>query len=397
MVDQQNHISDVIIVGGGLVGSITAIALATAGINTVLIDHADLTSLLNAQYDGRTIAISYGSRLIFEHWKLWNELQDYVQPIQEIRVTNGTTHSFIHYDGQQTAHHPMGYIIEIRHLRRILMMRLQSLSTCVLKAPAKLQAIQQQTSTVSVELDDIVIDAKLVIGADGRHSMVRKLMGIKPMQWSYQQTAIVCVVKHTQEHNDVAFEIFQPTGPLALLPMQNGRSSVIWTLAQTAAEAFLHLSNDEFNYELQQRFGKSLGILTVEGERWSYNLEGAYCRNWYKGRVALVGDACHAIHPVAGQGFNLGLRDAEVLVNKIIQAQRQGQDIGQSSLLSAYQRQRRFDSLSMTVMTDGLVRLFSNYSPSLRLLRSMGMNIINKITPVKKMLTRHAMGLPLIR
>ena len=390
------HTTNIAVIGGGLVGSITAIGLASAGVATTLIDRDDLSLITNAEYDGRTLALSYGSRLILEQWNLWQALQHYVQPIEEIRVTNGDGKGYIHYDGQQTAAHPMGYIIEIRHFRQILLDRLNTLTSCTLKAPCTVKSLQPDVGKIIIELDGSALETQLVIGADGRHSMVRKSIGIQPVQWSYDQTAIVCVVKHAQPHYDCAFELFQPTGPLALLPMTEQRSSLIWTLPTAIASTFIQLCDDEFNDELQRRFGDSLGTLCVEGRRWSYVLEGAYCRNWFKGRAVLVGDACHAIHPVAGQGFNLGLRDADVLVNKIIQANHRGQDIGAPSLLASYQRQRRFDSLSMTIMTDGLVRLFSNHSSTLKMARGIGMHIINKLTPIKKILTRQAMGLPFI-
>jgi 2-octaprenyl-6-methoxyphenol hydroxylase len=386
--------TDVAIVGGGLIGSAAAIALAQGGINVAVIDQIDLQSLLKPTYDGRTLAIAYGSRQILEKWGIWSLIEKQAQPIEEIRVSSPREGSFVHYDAAQLAEHPMGYILEIRHLRTALLQRLQTEKNCQRLIPAMFQGLVQTGNRVRLSLaDDRQVHAKLVIGADGRTSGVRQAVGLQSWTWDYGQTAIVCVVNHERPHHSRAFEHFMPQGPLALLPMRGHRSSVVWTLPTAMATAFLHLEDRVFNRELQRYFGNTLGTLAIEGQRWSHPLSGLYCRKWYSGRVVLMGDACHAIHPVAGQGFNLGLRDAAVLVEELLRAHHLQQDLGAETLLRAYQRRRRLDSVTMTAITDGLVRLFSNDLLTLGALRTVGLRVVNRLPVVKRFLTRHAMGM----
>ncbi len=386
---------DITIIGGGLIGSALAIALRHHNFNIGVVDRVNLPDILNPVYDGRTLAIAYGSRLILEQWGIWQNIEEYTQPIQEIRASSPSSGSYIDYKADQATSHPMGYIIEIRYLRRALFQMLGEAGNIHVIAPASLKNFTQNPQSVSVHLDnDMVLETKLLIGADGRNSTVRQLLGIKPWTWPYNQIAIVGVIQHERPHQNTAFEHFLTQGPLALLPMTGNQSSMVWTLPADKAQAFMALDDTNFNEELQRSFGDRLGRFNVEGARWSYSLNGLYCRQWYKGRAVLVGDACHAIHPVAGQGFNLGLRGAAELTQQL-QNEVQLNDMAViEKMLKAYQRSQRIDSISMTAMTDGLVRLFSNDKHSLNFLRTMGLRITNRIPPLKRILTRHAMGLP---
>ncbi len=385
---------DVSIVGGGFVGAATAIGLAQNGIHVALIDQMNIEAILNASYDGRTLAIAHGSRLILEKWGIWQDIDHYAEPIHQIRVSGARPGGILDYHAREVVDHPMGYNLEVRFLRRALIHKLQNLDHCQIFMPAAFQSLQQNHHNVKINLKDgSSILATCAIGADGRESAVRQAIDIHPRRWSYDQTALVSVISHDKPHNGIAFEHFLPQGPLAFLPMHGNRSSMVWTLPTATASAFYQLDKAILSTEIQRRFGHALGKIHVEGACWAHPIHGHYCREWYKNRVVLVGDACHAIHPVAGQGFNLGLRDAYVLVTEMTNAHIRGQDLGSQSLLKSYQQQRRVDSLSMTAMTHGLVRLFSNHSLTLSILTTLGMKITNRMIPLKKILTRHAMGL----
>ncbi|RZA16968.1 MAG: 2-octaprenyl-6-methoxyphenyl hydroxylase, partial [Lysobacteraceae bacterium] len=284
-------------------------------------------------------------------------------------------------------------IAENRHIRAALMEAVVRAPNITLLAPAIVKDVAVEGGGAVVMLaDGTCIAATLAIAADGRDSPLRGRMGINTVGWSYPQTGIVATVEHEKPHNGVAYEHFLPAGPFAILPMTGNRSSLVWTEEKRKAPALLALDEAGFNAELAQRFGSHLGITRAAGPRWSYPLSFHIARNFVLPRFALVGDCAHGIHPIAGQGLNLGLKDAAALAEVVLDAARLGRDIGALDTLKRYERWRRFDSVAMAASTDALNRLFSNDIAPLRALRDLGLGIVDSIGPARRFFMRHAGG-----
>lgn len=403
--------ADVVIIGGGMVGMTLAVALADAGIAVALVDAQAAPERTATSYDGRSSAIAYGSQQVLAGIGVWPGVAAEAQPILDIRVSDGdergrTSRLFLHYDHRDLASDgeapPFGHIIENQAIRRALLDRLAALPTARHLAPARIVDLARHAGGVRVTLTPnptgvTEIAATLAIAADGQSSQVRALAGIRVTDWSYPQTGIVCTVAHEKPHHGVAHEHFLPSGPFAMLPMvadREGRhrSSIVWTERRAPARAMMALDADAFAAEIEHRFGDSLGRLRPVGGRWAYPLRLLHAERYADDRLALVGDAAHAIHPIAGQGLNLGLRDVAALAEALVDARRLGLDIGAADVLERYERWRRFDTLVLMAVTDGLNRLFSNDLPPLRLARDLGLAAVNRLPSLKRLLMRHAMG-----
>jgi 2-octaprenyl-6-methoxyphenol hydroxylase len=412
--------TEVLIAGGGMVGLTLGIALAGAGIATIVIDAAEPGVLQAAAYDGRSSAIARGTQQMMSALGIWPGMAEAAEPILEIRVSDGKVGAkaspfFLHYDNHELGPDyagPLGYIIENLATRRALQARAGGIADLELLAPARIATIERGPAAVSAVLEDgRRIVAQLVVGAEGRNSPLREEAGIRVTRWDYPQTGIVCTVAHEAPHDGVAHEHFLPSGPFALLPMTdvpaegtpgdapegtpggNHRSSLVWTERRALAPAIMALSNDDFAAELERRFGGGLGSLRQAGGRWSYPLGLMFAERCVDARLALVGDAAHVIHPIAGQGLNLGLRDVAALAETLVDARRLGLNLGSAEVLARYQGWRRVDGALLAVVTDGLNRLFSNDIGPLRLVRDLGLAAIDKAPPVKRFFMRHAMGL----
>jgi 2-octaprenyl-6-methoxyphenol hydroxylase len=385
---------DVLIIGGGPVGSVAACALAQQGLKVALIDALNPQDILKSTYDGRTIAISYGSHEILKSIGIWDALATKAQAIVEIWVANaGRKEGFIRYGAEDARELAMGFNVEILHLRQALYKRCRELPSLTLWAPEEIKSFEVTEEAVKVVLKKgQKLQAVLCLAADGKNSTIRNQLKIPVKELKYNQTAIVCVVEHETPHQGRAFEYFHPNGPFAMLPMQGSSSSLIWTEKKTVAPSMLALSDKDFNEELHRRFGNTLGTLKVKGARWKFDLSATLVKSYVSTRVTLLGDSAHAIHPVAGQGLNLGLRDAALLSRHIHEAALLGLDIGRAEVLKSYGRQRYLDVLSMTAATDGLVRLFSNKNPLLDFLRGTGLTLVNKAPSLKRLFALHAMG-----
>ena len=399
MNDRPQRIAvDVMIVGGGMVGATLALALGGAGLEVVLIDRDDPATFLTADFDGRTSAIALGSARALRAIGAWERIAE-AQPILDIRVSDGDNRGvvsglFLHYDHRDVGTEPFGYIVENRHIRAGLYRALQALKTVRILAPARWRDLHLDRHATTVDLvDGSRVRAPLLIGADGRRSEVRRRAGIDVWQQRYPQTGIVCTIAHERPHHGVAHEQFLPSGPFAVLPMTGRRSSIVWTESDRLAPRILALDDAAFSREMRRRFGATLGHLNIIGGRWSYPLGVMHADRYTDRRLALVGDAAHAIHPIAGQGLNLGLRDVAALAESVIDARRLGLDIGAESVLARYQRWRRADNMTLAVATDGLNRLFSNDVLPIRLARDLGLGTVNRIPPLKRFFMRHAMGL----
>ncbi len=395
---------DIVIAGAGLVGSTLGIALAGAGLDVVLVDRMTADQAAAESFDGRTTAIAYGSHLALRRLGVWDELAALACPIDGIRVSDGPSLLHLHFNpsdlGPAPDGHiaPFGYIVENRFLRAALHRRLTALPRARLRAPDSIVSIEQDGAAVSATLGSgDSVKAGLLVVAEGRHSSLRQMLGVKLSRFDYRQTAIVCCVSHERVHNNMAQERFLPAGPFAILPMVDDeqgrhRASLVWTETAAAAPALLALDEARFATELARRFGDYLGAVQPIGRRWSFPLSLQHADRYVVGRAVLAGDAAHAIHPIAGQGLNLGLRDAAALAEICVDAARLGQDVGSADVLARYQAWRRFDIVTLQLATDVLNRLFSNDVAPVRLVRDLGLGAVNRIPPLKRFFMRHAMG-----
>jgi 2-octaprenyl-6-methoxyphenol hydroxylase len=385
---------ELIVVGGGLTGLTLGVACAGAGLEVAVIDRESPETMLSEPFDGRTTAIAHGSKQALDAIGLWPRIAVAAEPIREIRVADGASPFFLHYDHKDLGDAPLGYIVENRLLRRALMEEAAALPTLRHLAPRAVGHVEREDARATAHLaDGGRVSGALVAASDGGRSPLRRAAGIKTLHWDYPQASIVCTVRHELPHRGVAVEHFLPAGPFAILPMTGNRSSIVWTERADLAPKLLALDEARFMAELSRRFGDFLGALSLEGPRWSHPLSLLHAERYAAApRLALVGDAAHVIHPIAGQGLNLGIRDVAVLAELVVDQRRLGLDIGSPLLLERYERWRRFDNVMLAAVTDGLNRLFSNAVPGVALARDLGLAAVNRVPPVKRFLMRHAMG-----
>lgn len=385
---------DTVIVGGGPVGGVLALALAQAGLGVAVIDHEDPNAELVAQFDGRALAVALTAQRAMAAVGLWDFVAPFAADIAYIRVTDGNSPATLNYHHEEVGEEQFGWIVESQGLRRALAVKLGAQPGLMRFAPARVATIERAAARVTVTLaGGETLVAPLIVGADGRRSMVRESAAIAVKKRDYDQIAIVCTVAHERPHGNVAHEHFLPAGPFAILPLPGNRSGVVWTERARLAPAIMALDDVGFLDELAGRFGDFLGALALEGPRFGHPLSFQLADAYWAPRLALVGDAAHAMHPVAGQGMNMGLRDAAALAERIVEAHRLGLDVGGDQVLERYARWRRFDNLLMLAMTDGLVRLFSNEIAPLKLARDIGLAAVDRIPAAKLLFTRHAMGI----
>lgn len=401
--------AEVLIVGGGMVGATLACALGGAGISSVAVDRDDPARWAALEFDGRASAIARASQRVLAALGLWADMAPDAAPILDIRVTDGASPLFLHYDHRAVDGAPLGHILENRHYRRALARRLPTVAGAALLAPAEIVALERGPARVQARLaDGRRVRAALAVACDGRASPTRRDAGIRVTRWTYDQTAIVCTVAHERPHRGIAQEHFLPAGPFAILPLPDGagpvadpaapglpphRASIVWTERPALVAPLLALDEDEFMTELGKRFGDYLGRLAPVGPRWTHPLSLSHAETYIAPRLALAGDAAHGMHPIAGQGLNMGLRDVAALAEVLVDARRLGLDIGSTAVLARYQRWRRFDNLLMLATTDGLNRLFSNRIGPLRLARDLGLAAVDRLPAMKRFFMRHAMGM----
>ena len=386
--------TDVLIVGGGLVGGSLACALAEAGLKSIVVDKSRIGDQDNREFDGRATAISQTTKKMLDVINIWSGLSGKSAPIFDIRVADGKSPFFLHFDHTDLTGDPLGYMVENRYLRRAIFQETSRREEIDYLTPVKLNKIIRNVDGVTAILaDGRAINSVLVVGSDGRSSYVRQSAGIEVVQWSYRQTGIVCTVAHEKPHNNIAHEHFYPAGPFAILPLPGKRSSIVWTENQEEAKFLVELSSNEFLYELSERFGDFLGSLKLVGPRSTFSLHLHFTKSSTAQRLALVGDSAHGLHPVAGQGLNMGLRDVAALTEVLVDAARLGLDFGASNTLRQYDRWRRFDNTLMLAATDSLNRLFSNDVLPVRAARRLGLAAVNTSSLLKKIFMRQAMGL----
>jgi 2-octaprenyl-6-methoxyphenol hydroxylase len=397
--------ADVIIAGAGMAGATLALSLHRAGLKPLLIDPVVFDAQLAPSFDGRSSAIAYAA---FRQWRalgLGEALEPHAQRIEQILVTDGRTPGaagggptpfFLRFDSAEIADRsegePLGYLLENRHTRTALAGAVLEAGIEVL-APARVVSAAFEARGASVTLaDGRTLTAPLVVGAEGRSSPIRAAAGIGTLGWDYRQTGVVATVRMERPHGGVAHEYFLPGGPFAILPLTGNRASLVWTESTARAAALIAARPEIFQAHLERRFGDFLGDVALEGPVFSYPLSLQLAERFTAPRVALLGDAAHGVHPIAGQGLNLGLKGAAALAEVLVEALRLGEDIGSEVVLERYAAWRRFDTVTLSAGMDLFVRLFSNDNPLLRLARGVGMSAVNRIAPARTFFMQEAGG-----
>jgi 2-octaprenyl-6-methoxyphenol hydroxylase len=396
---------DVAIVGAGMAGATLALALAQGGLDCILIDPFAFETQAAETFDGRASAVSFSC---FRQWRVLDAapgIEPHAQRIEQILVTDGRSPGaaaapaqgvWLRFDAAEIADRiegePLGYLIENRRIRAGLAQAVVAAPVQVL-APAKVAGIEAAPGDVRLALEDgRTIRAALAVGADGRGSKVRTGSGIEVIGWDYGHVGLVATVALGRDHQGVAYEHFLPSGPFAILPLTEQRASLVWTENRARGAALMSARPEIFEAHLRRRFGAFLGEVSVLGQRFAYPLSLQLARRMTAPRAVLVGDSAHAVHPIAGQGLNMGLKDAAALAEVLIDAMRLGEDIGSAAVLERYARWRSLDNVGVALATDLFNRLFSNDHPLVRAARGAGMAVVNRIGPARRMFMAEAGG-----
>jgi 2-octaprenyl-6-methoxyphenol hydroxylase len=391
--------TDVLIAGGSFAGLTLAIALRQALGPSFAVTVADPALGTSHADDERASAIVAAARRLFETLGVWDAVSDEAQPILDMVVTDSRLDdamrpAFLTFAGEVEPGEPFAHMIENRHLVAALAAKAKEVGVELRAAAVSDPPLSGEGAGVRVLLGDgTEIFTRLLAAADGARSQIRQSAGIATHGWTYDQSAIVTTVGHERDHGGRAEEHFLPAGPFAILPLKGFRSSIVWTEAKGEAERIVALPDDAFHDELEKRFKLHLGEITAVGARRVHPLGFFVARSFIAERIALIGDAAHVIHPIAGQGLNMGLKDVAALAEVIVDAARLGLDPGSATVLERYQRWRRFDTVTMGIATDGLNRLFSNRSDALRLVRDVGLGLVDRVPNLKRLFIREAAGL----
>ena len=392
--------TDIVIVGGGLNGPALALALAQGGFRVTVFDGRSARARADAGFDGRAYALAIASKRLLSVLGVWGAVADKTQAILQIKASDGRAGMgpspfFLTFDHAEIEEGPMGFMLEDRHLYAAFLAAMRAESRITLVSGESVVAQEAVTGGIVVTLaSGAQISGRVLIGCDGRGSGTAARAGIKRVGWGYGQTALVTAVAHTLPHNGIAHQFFMPAGPLAILPLHGGfHSSIVWSESEATAAAIQALPDAGYLDALRPRFGDFLGEISLAGDRFTYPLSLSLAQSFVAPRLALVGDAAHGVHPIAGQGLNLGLRDVAALAQVLIEASRRGEDIGAGDVLERYQRWRRFDATALALAMDGVNRLFSNDNPVLRAGRDLGLGIVNAIPGLRRTFIRQAAGL----
>jgi 2-octaprenyl-6-methoxyphenol hydroxylase len=387
--------ADVIIFGGGLVGLALASALDSSGLSTILVDPADPSQRRDAAFDGRTSAVSSSSMRMLQAIGVADHLAEPGCPIWRIAVADGLEPGGLHFDPEDEE--PLGFMHENRNLRAALQARAEAGKNIWLMWKSRMASVDRSDAGVAVALEDgRKLHAPLLVAADGRNSPTREAAGINVARWKYDHQAIVSVLRHERPHEHVAYEIFYPGGPFALLPMNDDdgghRSAIVWSVRNEDAAGWLSLNDEDFAAEAEAAMGGFLGTVAMLAPRSSYPLGFHHAARMTAQRLALVGDAAHAIHPIAGQGLNLGFRDVASLAEVLVEGARLGLDLGDRQLLDRYQRWRSLDALSVAFATDTLTRIYGVPGKAASAVRRLGMGLVGRISPLRNRLMSEARG-----
>ncbi|WP_395944257.1 UbiH/UbiF/VisC/COQ6 family ubiquinone biosynthesis hydroxylase [Brevundimonas sp.] len=396
---------DIVIAGAGLTGAAFALAASQAGLKVVMVDPQPFDAQLAPTFDGRSTAVAFATFRMLDALGLGESLRPHACRMDHILVTDGrrpgaaskpASPAFLRFDaeeiGGRTGGEPLGYMVENRRIR-VALAEAVTRAGIEVRAPASVATVRTETGKATVVLaDGTELVAPLVVGAEGRGSTVRRAAGIETVGWGYGQSGVVATVRLGRDHGNIAHEYFLPAGPFAILPLTDQRASLVWTETTRRAEALRDASDEAFHAHLMRRFGEFLDGATVEGPRFVYPLSLSLAEKLVAPRLALIGDAAHGVHPVAGQGLNMGLKDAAALAEVLGEAARLGEDIGSETVLERYARWRRFDNAALAAGFDAFVRLFSNDIAPVRLVRDLGMAAVNRIGPLRRAFMHEAGG-----
>jgi len=391
--------SDIIIVGGGLNGSMMAIAAAKIGFSTIVLDSKENYRNSGNHFDGRSYALALSSVRLLKNLDIFEDIIDKSQPILDIKILDGKlvqgpSQFSLHFDNNEIHDGPMGQMVEDRYIRKALFTKISKNEQINYKFNSKVTEHKKQSGYISVKLNSgKKLNTKLLIGADGRNSELANRAAIKKSGWKYNQNALVCAIEHEAEHNGVAWQYFMPSGPLAVLPMTGKRSSIVWTEHSGNAKAINLFDETKYKKILAARLGSFLGKFKIIGDRHSYPLELSIADRFIDERLALIGDAAHSVHPIAGQGLNAGFKDIAVLAHIIQDAYHRGEDLGSLGVLKRYEEWRRFDSVQLAYSTDLFNKLFSNENEALRLARNIGLKLLDSIPVAKRNIIKEAAGI----
>ena len=391
---------DVIIVGGGLNGPALALALAQGGLRVAVVDARAAPARAETGFDGRAYALAIASKRLLGAVGVWGAVAQRVQPILKIVASDGHAGQgaapfFLTFDADEIEEGPMGFMLEDRYLYAGFLAAMEAEAGIALLSGESVVAQEVTASGVAVTLaSGAVLRARVLIGCDGRGSGVAARAGVRRQGWGYGQTALVTAVSHERDHRGTAQQFFMPAGPLAILPLPGGHlSSIVWSETEAHAAEIQALGDEDYLAALRPRFGDFLGAIELAGARFTYPLSLSLAERFVAPRVALVGDAAHGVHPLAGQGLNLGLRDVGALAEVLVEAARRGEDIGAADVLERYQAWRRFDATALALGMDGVNALFSNDNPVLRGVRDLGLGIVNAVPALRRGFIRQAAGL----
>ncbi|MEM0921662.1 MAG: UbiH/UbiF/VisC/COQ6 family ubiquinone biosynthesis hydroxylase [Pseudomonadota bacterium] len=392
-MSQETHQAEIAIVGGGLIGPALALVLKSAGVRCMVIDRQPVETRSAPDFDGRAYAIALASHRLLQTIGIWEQVASHAEPILDINVGDGTAPDrILHFDPRELDEGRFGWILEDRFLRTALLAALEREEIPHLGG-AEVSRIERGPGSADLTLNDgVKIHARLAVAADGRRSVLAQAAGIRRLGWSYSQTGLVNAIEHAYPHRGVAFQAFFPGGPFAVLPLPGNRSSLVWSERRAEADRLSALPDADFTAELARRIAGRLGSITLAGPRWSYPLDFSLAYGFVAPRLALAGDAAHGVHPIAGQGFNLGLRDVAALAEVLVDARRRGEDIGSLPVLQRYQTWRRFDTAAMALGMDGLNRLFSNDIAPVKALRRAGMRAVSQLDTLRRGMMRQAIG-----
>ncbi len=391
--------SDILIVGGALNGSALALALAGAGLTVTVVDPVPATAQGADGFDGRGYALAVTSQRLLGAIGVWEPVSEHAQPLLEIKVSDGRAGEgpspfVLEFDHAEIEEGPMGYMVEDRYLRRALAVVLAENDAITMISGDRVVAQDVGPGAVTATLESGgARTASVLVGCDGRRSATAERAGIKRTGWDYGQTALVCAISHERPHGGIAHQFFMPPGPLAILPLPGNQCSIVWTESHAEAARINALDDTEYLEVLRPRFGDFLGEIALAGARFTYPLNLTLANSFIAERVALVGDAAHGMHPIAGQGLNAGLKDIAALAEVLALARRRGEDIGRSDVLERYQQWRRFDVATLALATDGVNRLFSNDNSAVRLGRDIGLGVVNALPGLRRRFIREAAGL----
>ena len=395
----MEHDCDIAIVGGGLNGPALALAAAQVGLRVIVLDATSHKPRKNAKFDGRAYALALASKRLMAAVGVWENVAQDAEPMLNIRVSDGhagvgASPFFMDFDHAELEEGPMGYMVEDRHLRYALQAAMQTSPLIEYRLATRVTGQSTGPEGVTLSLaNNQKITTRLLVGADGRQSGTAARAGITYTGWQYSQAALVCAVEHDRPHGGVAHQFFMPAGPMAVLPLSARRSTVVWSEKTDNAAVIKTLDDAAFLDVLRPRFGDFLGDIALTGGRFSYPLGMMIAKSYIAPNVALIGDAAHGVHPIAGQGLNAGLRDVAALIQVLSEAKQRGEDFASQPVLARYQLWRRFDATALAVATDGFNRLFSNDNPILRLGRDLGMGMLNAMPTVRRGILREAAGL----